>query len=212
MAGTVTERLGAANATIWGMRLRLIGLVVTLGACTGASEVTAFTGPTAPPIPLSIEETTAIGALPDGTPFEFFIGADLSAVVVGISAGIVIDVAGEPEAVGSVKFGSPPRDEHFFHHGVDLPPGGGIYIDFYDHILEGLGSDHEEIIAGSIRGTINHGFPGLALDPPFRWATDEEAPLQMEVEFRDFVIRRGCGDLAVACSVFSASRRLVDWS
>jgi hypothetical protein len=40
----------------------------------------------------------------------------------------------------------------------------------------------------------------LRLDPPFRWASDYEGRVPMEVVFETFAVRRGCDEIAVACS------------
>jgi hypothetical protein len=89
-----------------------------------------------------------------------------------------------------------------FEDGVyRIPAGGAVHIDFYDHILEELGDEAEELIQASITGATRFDkFPVLTLEPPFRWATDDELPISMEVQYRHFVVRRGCGDLAVACN------------
>lgn len=44
------------------------------------------------------------------------------------------------------------------------------------------------------------GLPSFELSAPLRWADDEELPLQMEVQYPEFVVRRGCGAAAQACS------------
>jgi len=44
------------------------------------------------------------------------------------------------------------------------------------------------------------GLPSFELSAPLRWAADEELPLQMLVLYREFVVRRGCGTTAKACT------------
>ena len=78
--------------------------------------------------------------------------------------------------------------------------GGLVRIGFYDHILAELPPSPETEIRTGIRGDERGDFPVLKLSPPFRWATDDELPLSMEVSYENFVVRRGCGALAVACN------------
>ena len=156
--------------------MRLLGVAavaaILLVACTSESapttqliidvpDIPEVPGPTTTVDPPEVSTTIpprdfqTVGSLPDGTPFSVFIETPLPSTVEAISAGVMVEIDGVDRSVGAVSFGQPQgRDDHFFHHGVDLPPGGGIQIDFDDDVLEALGPDYNGIIAGSIRGTI----------------------------------------------------------
>jgi len=202
------------------MGVAVFGLLAT--ACTSTPIKTSFPGPSAPPIPprsaestttsMASSETTALeqvdvriaGALPDGTPFGVTFDHGVRRFPEGISAGIVMDVAGSPEAVGIVGFDFGPGTGSFYQDGIYIVAAtagsGVITISFYDHILEELGPDAEEIITSSILGSSFQGFPVLVLKPPFRWADDDESHVKMEISFKDYAVRRGCGESALACS------------
>lgn len=128
--------------------------------------------------------------------------ADLPDVPAAISAGIVMEVDGGRQAVGIVQF--TPGDtelDYLYHDGVYLiPAGGGVQVEFYRHILDELGPGAESVIRSSILGSTSDGFPVLHLEPPFQWATDDDLPLFMQVQYGPFVVQKGCGEMAVACS------------
>ncbi len=156
---------------------------------------------TTPPVPERSSEYH--GFLPDGTEYTVFVEGVVGGAIEGISAGIVIEVDDAPNAVGIATFPIGDTDLGYsFEDGVyRIPAGGAVNIDFYDHILEELGDGAGDVIQNSITGTTRFDqFPVLTLEPPFRWATDEELPLHMEVSYRHFVVRRGCGELAIVCS------------
>lgn len=205
------------------MGVAVLGLLAT--ACTSTPIEASFPGPSAPPIPPRAAESTTTsetafleevdvriaGALPDGTPFSVTFDHGVRTFPNRISAGIVMDVAGSPEAVGIVGFGFGSGTGSFYQDGlyvVAAAAGSGVAsISFYDHILEELGPDAEEIITSSILASSDQGFPVLVLLPPFRWPGDDEVllqsrqgPLTMEISFGDYVVRRGCGESALACS------------
>lgn len=74
-------------------------------------------------------------------------------------------------------------------------------IDIYQDILELWGDRTEQILTDSITPIdAEGGLPAYTIEPPLRWGTDTELPLQMEVDHGSFVVRRGCGELSVACS------------
>ncbi len=167
-------------------------------------DSTTSTMPTTSTTPPAPERSSEYhGFLPDGTEYTIFVEGVVGGAIEGISAGIVIDVDGAPNAVGIATF--PMGDTELgysFEDGVyRIPAGGAVHIDFYDHILEELGDRPGEVIQTSITGTTRFDqFPVLTLEHPFRWAADDELPLSMEVQYRHFVVRRGCGELAIACS------------
>jgi hypothetical protein len=63
-----------------------------------------------------------------------------------------------------------------------------------------LGPDYQQAVEVGVRTSNISGFPVLELSPPFRFATDEEFSLHMQVMYDTFVVRPGCGELAVSCS------------
>ncbi len=74
-------------------------------------------------------------------------------------------------------------------------------IDIYQDILELWGDRTDQILTDSITPIeAEGGLPAYTIEPPLRWGTDTELPLQMEVDHESFVVRRGCGELSVACS------------
>lgn len=144
------------------------------------------------------------GYLPDGTEYEIRIESNDTEEVEGIHAAIVLDDGSdEPTVVGIALF-SPGESQvaTSYADGVYRMSAGGLaQIDFYDHVLSQLGPQAESVIRSSITGlTKDRLFPVVELEAPFRWATDDEIPSSMEIQYRNFVVRRGCGELAVACS------------
>lgn len=187
------------------------GLAFILAAVVGTVLFT-LSVPANPPLPSpsvpspSSPGTTAHpefgltgGALPDGTPFLVEVRPALDDDVVGISGAIMLEGQGP---VGVLQFAFSSWDGTSYEDGLYRISAGGhfVQIDFYDQILDALGSGAETIIRSSIRGGIAKGYPMLEVEPPFRWATDDELPLQMGVQFKTFEVRRGCSELAVACS------------
>lgn len=146
--------------------------------------------------------TRTAGALPDGTVFFVEIRPAVDDRPVGVSGMIVLDIHGVPNAVGPMQISFDSWWDTSLEDGLYRTSAGGhlVQIEFYDHVFEALGPDAEETIRSSIRGSMRRGYPALEVDPPFRWATDDELPTQMGVQFRTFEVRRGCSDLAAACS------------
>lgn len=74
-------------------------------------------------------------------------------------------------------------------------------IDLYQDVLDLWGDETESILTDSIIPIDNQdGLPAFTIQPPLRWATDTEIPVQMEVDYGSFVVRRGCNESSVACS------------
>lgn len=73
-------------------------------------------------------------------------------------------------------------------------------IDIYEDILDLWGARTEQILTESITPDLEGVLPAFTIEPPLRWATDTEIPLQMEVDHESFVVRRGCEESSVACS------------
>lgn len=145
----------------------------------------------------------ASGFLPDGT--EFYVHADfpIPREPVSVNLGsIMIDIDGAPTAVGTTRISVGEDREATFADGVYRLPAGDHVVEmaFYQEVLDVLGPDAEQIVTSAIIEGVGRGQMVLEVDEPFRWATDEEVPVQMGVVFDTFEVRRGCGDLAVACN------------
>lgn len=212
------------------MRLRLgtistIGALL-LAACTSATSPTITTG--APPTssvvasttPDSTTSTTAAapsiatrvesqdvreigGALPDGTPYVVRFDTPVDPTVEGISAAIILDDESEqPGVIGISSYfpeGAPEPGLDSLNRYTIRSGQGGVTIAIYDEIADGF-DDLEAFLDTHIQPGAESKLPNLELSPPLRWAADDEIPLTMEVMYDGFVVRRGCGDLAVACS------------
>ena len=157
------------------------------------------------------------GRLPTGQEFSITFDPALGSVSIeGVSAAVVLDMerAGfEPADVGCEKACVPVMgimrfrrgggDGSTFENGALMVSSGDwtMSIAVYEHILDGWdGVDVGRTMLEHIRPVeVASGLPSFELTGPFRWATDTEIPLQMEVDYGRFVVRRGCGNLAVAC-------------
>jgi hypothetical protein len=152
------------------------------------------------------------GALPDGTEFVVYLQPAVDEQVTGVGFAIIVELD-DPSApalqsstavLGITTFANQPVESAAWDFGntYRLPAGRfSVFIDVYEHLIPYLGPDYRSMVETGILGTTVNGAPVLDLSPPFRFATDDdEIPLQMEVMFETFVVRRGCGDLAVACS------------
>lgn len=170
----------------------------------------AVSSPNDPSPPTSIDPTRlpvdanglALGRLPDGTPFR----VSIVEPVTGISAGIVMEAEdGSRSAIGIVSFVPGRADSTRFDLASStftIPSGDWtVYVDLYDEITEQV-SDPGGLI--DLIETAYTGLPALSLSPPLAWARNQDLPLHMEVYFETFVVRAGCGQLAVACSATGA--------
>ncbi len=80
-----------------------------------------------------------------------------------------------------------------------------VEIDIYDEIQRELGPDAKTILVSSIAARALNGLPVLDLEAPFRFASDDEIPLQMMVKYQNFVVMRGCNEqLEAICSTTRA--------
>jgi hypothetical protein len=80
-----------------------------------------------------------------------------------------------------------------------------VEIDIADDIQRELGPDAETILVSSMTARTVNGLPVLDLEPPFRFASDFEIPVQMMVEYQNFLVMRGCNDdLGAVCSATRA--------
>lgn len=154
------------------------------------------------------------GVLPNGAEYLVRSQPALDDTVEGVKGAIIIDLEdGEAPFEGHVAVGIAGFYSDIevvqnlsFAEGVHLGVvSGDWYMHFavYDHVVAELGESTESILLDSIvplDPPHDSGLPVFELLPPLRWADDYELPLHMEVSYRDFVVRRGCSDLAVACS------------
>ncbi len=147
------------------------------------------------------------GILPSGDAYEVESTA-LTSTVTGISAGIVIDEPDGPRAIGIVNF---RRSED-----LDVPSANDstgevavrsgdwtMRVSIYEDVRPSLGQTPASNVAGWIDAsepTHPSRLPSFGLSGPLRWATDDELPLQMQVQYTEFLIRRGCSANARACS------------
>ena len=161
-------------------------------------------------------EVEISGVLPDGDRYLVTAKPALSDTVQAAHAAIVIDLDDgeapiEGPVVGIASFYSTDstagrnlsafgdRDDYL----VVASGSWFMLLDIYDHVIEELGESAKSILSDSIIALDppdESGLPAFELWAPLRWASDDEVPLQMMVSYRDFVVRRGCSSLAVACS------------
>lgn len=144
------------------------------------------------------------GNLPNGSTYRIFLSVDRTAAVQGVSAGIVIDRPGEAATIlGIVSFDDGRPGEGLTDDGVYWRRSGNWSMRItpdYDFVTTYAGAaeawlDEHIIVSEGIGG-----LPAFDLVEPLRWAADDELPLQMQVIYDSFVVRRGCSDLAIACS------------
>lgn len=95
--------------------------------------------------------------------------------------------------------GTPPDGESYrvISGGLDSTVRGvsaGILLDSGQQPARAIG------VASFQRGEERPGLPSFVLSAPLRWAADEELPLQMAVQYDEFVVRRGCSTSAKSCS------------
>lgn len=198
-------------------RISLTLMTTVIVACTGAGPTTlgstAVDLPTTGPATSSRPSTTQTssptpflggnpGRLPDGTPFEIHAEPSMwIGEVTGISAGIMVEGLG-PLGIVTFQPGSMAGVE--FRDGI-LRAGSGDWImrvDVYDAVLTEWGDQAERILVDSVHPQPRRtALPAFDLDPPLRWATNHDLPLHMQVQFEDFVVRRGCDEVAMACSI-----------
>ena len=153
------------------------------------------------------------GVLPNGIQYLVRSQPALNDTVDGVYGAIIIDlddgeVPIEGPVVGIAGFYSDVElmQDLSFAEGVYVGVVSGdwyMHLAVYDHVVAELGETTESILLDSIvalDAPHESGLPVFELLPPLRWADDYEVPLHMEVAYRDFVVRRGCSELAVACS------------
>lgn len=157
------------------------------------------------------------GRLPDGTSYEIEFDPPLRTFEPrSISAAIVLDLEDDPEtrqqlgclnqcravAIGVTTFNKTQSPISFDGGTFRISSGDWtMSIDLYEDFLHLWGDDAEEILTESITPFESRDdLPAFVLEPPLRWGTDTELPLQMEIDYEAFVVRRDCGDSSVGCS------------
>jgi hypothetical protein len=189
--------LGAVN-----QRQPIVSSSTTLAEST-TFVATTTTDPTA--------TTRITGVLPDGTTYSLSTDDVFEDVSIdGISAAVVIDLMdGTSPVIGITTFrrGGSQSPTPYFEGGLLVLEAGEwfVRVDLYDHVLQELGPDVEQILVSSISGYSVSGLPVLDLNLPFRFARDDEVPLQMMVQYPDFVVMRGCDErLGAICNATRA--------
>lgn len=194
----------------------MLTVVVLFGACSSTGDNSPATvtrvGPITSTLTLpsvdSVSSTTATstttqtgpidGVLPDGTSYTLAADAFDDVSVVGISAAVVVDLAdGRSPVIGVTTFrrGVEQFPTVLEEGRLVLTTGGWVVeIDIYDEVQQDLGPDAETILVSSITARTVHGLPVLNLELPFRFASDYEIPLQMMVQYENFVVMRGCDE------------------
>lgn len=183
-------------------RQPIVSSSTTLPTTTTLSATT-----TSDPMP-----TTRInGILPDATLYSLIADDVFEDVnVVGVSAAIVIDLPnGMSWPIGITTFDTRlfRFPTPYLEDGLLVVSAGDwfIRVDLYDHVLQELGSGGGQLVVSSISARSVSGLPVLDLNPPFRFASDDEVPLQMMVQYSDFVVMRGCDeDLDAICNTTRA--------
>lgn len=211
-AAVLLVGIAAALVVSWGDDLGDAGVEVDTAGETGGSSLDSSTDV----VPSQeVDERGAApesggaigGVLPNGTAYEID-SASLSSTVVGLSAGIVVDAPDGPRAIGIVSFFRSGGDEDPIINessGIVVVPSGdwSMRVTIYDDVRPLLGADPIANVESWIQPAAIDTpslLPAYELAAPLRWATDDELPLQMQVMYPQFVVRRGCGDLARACS------------
>lgn len=142
-------------------------------------------------------------SLPNGTQFVVTVDPGVADDWVATTAGIVVEVDGELLPAGRLRFfRDVPNSSYLYEDGRYRLPAAGLLVvlDLDPATQLRLGTRVEETVTQSIRATSESGHPVLRLREPFRWASDELLQEVMAVRFSTFEVRRGCSELAAACS------------
>ena len=188
------------------------------GQTDRVEEIASGGPPTTPPVsgPVSSQPVEGVisGVLPNGDRYQVE-SASLNSTVRGISAGIILDGAlvglddGEAGAptVGVATFqpfaGVQPSVDDEAGVVVAVSGDWALRLSIHDSVRQALGDDAATQVASWIAPSDTaheSGLPSFRLSGPLRWATDQEIPLQMEVSYPGFVVHRGCGSMAKACT------------
>lgn len=161
-------------------------------------------------------ETEIVGRLPDGRGYVVSFETGMANQEPdGVNAFIVVDldqVDVTPDDLGcgeactpvlgvtSFERGSGPQST--FEDGIFRSTSGNwtMRIAVYQNILDAWDGDTGALLDSIDPLDTGGELPAYSLSSPLRWATDTEIPNQMEVSYPSFVVRRGCGELSIACS------------
>lgn len=159
------------------------------------------------------------GVLPDGTEFHLNSDSEPIGPIEGASATIMIDLEEPPPGAestvvfGVVEYLYLPTEFRDYGRGFVLLPAGDwtVRVDILDSAMTLVGDEASAMLLAGIEvsptprvsrevpGTRRVDVPVLTLAPPFRWASDTEGLVPMEVSTGEFVVRRGCGPSALNC-------------
>ncbi|HSK06633.1 MAG TPA: hypothetical protein VK990_03865 [Acidimicrobiia bacterium] len=197
-------------------RVLTLGLLIT--ACTSpvtapGAEPFASTPMIEPgefgalaPLPPDQAPVMLSGALPDGTHFDLDLGPNEPGPVEAVFATLVVEL----DTRSSVLWGVAERQDE-----IDAPdaawwPEDDVYhlsagdwlfrFNVGDDLVSQLGVSYRAVIEQGISGRSSLGYPILLVTSPFRWAEEEDTSRHTQVLWHDFVVRRGCGSLALECS------------
>lgn len=196
--------VGLVIAT-WGATSLLAGSSDPEPATTTSTTAGAVTTTTAPSTTtVAAQKFEVTGVLPDGRAYVVT-GLDEAEVVQGVQVAIQIFVGPEQPVLGITTAGRSRLDSEIPVWEGDtlrVPAGEWTFsIAVYDHVLERVGTEGRDTIAGAIHGYSVNGMPALALEFPLSFPADEEIPFQMEVQYETFTVRRRCdAELARSCS------------
>ncbi len=158
--------------------------------------------------------TDIAGILPDGTSYRVHVEPGVTPGVEAISAAIAIEGEdGRPKSIASARFEA-SDGETTFGFSADgrefWASSGGwtMTVELDDRFTAELaamaedrfGGDVERLLVESITSRPGGSMPRFGLEPPLRWAGDDEGGAAMEVGYADLTVRRGCGNSSVACN------------
>jgi hypothetical protein len=159
------------------------------------------------------------GVLPDGTEFQLNSDSEPIGPIEGASATIMIDLEDPPPGAestmvfGVVEYLYLPTEFRDYGRGFVLLPAGDwtVRVEIPDSAMALVGDEAPAMLLAGVEvsptprvsreraGTGRVDVPVLTLAPPFRWASDAEGAVPMEVSTAEFVVRRGCGVSALSC-------------
>jgi hypothetical protein len=140
---------------------------------------------------------------PDGTSFDVSFEPSRVEWLTGVSGTILVDLPdGTSPAAGTLTFSRREIDSQGWDGDTYRISAGSdsVELEVDDSIIDALGAGYQTVFEAAIEGRQVSGYPVLTLSPPLRWARDDETPEPMQVRFGSFLIERGCGSLAAACS------------
>ena len=143
------------------------------------------------------------GVLPDGTSFDVSFEPSRVEWLTGVSGTILVELPdGTSPAAGTLTFSRRQIESQGWAGDTYRIRAGSdsVELEVDESIVDALGAGYQSVFEAAIEGKQVSGYPVLQLSPPFRWAPDDETPNPMQVRFGSFLIQRGCGDLAAACS------------